>query len=392
MHDLIESGPRKCPFAADSYIETDDYCPSPDREWADWSSICEHLTRVHGLDLDTISEMLGMRVRGVKFDRPAANLSVCPMEECDTSFLPLEEEEGLRYHLSIDHKLTKSQVMIELKKPRRQDGSRDRLYRLKPIPCPVSGCDSLAFERVHVQRHLRDFHGWTNEAALEPPLYRPGIPLDVYQRFTLKQVWAYLSCSQVGCSDAFTTIKQGWDHLVVKHGFTEEDSKLEQFNPRDESAILDGFHCPITSCGKYLTVKQSMQLHLQKFHGIAREKLDSEYQLRRTHGPDGPPVEKERSEAFHCPLEDCKKPFTRKDGVTAHLRKFHKLSVEQARILSLPLTPGLKGPPPVEKDRSNDFHCPMEGCDRPFTQKSAVKTHLRAVHKLTAELIRKISP
>ena len=211
---------------------------------------------------------------------------------------------------------------------------------LPPVICTVEGCDRTFINDTNLRKHIQVYHEnkkkkiqsliaeysdvvksdkYLNNDELEGgEKTQPEIDLSSKTPF---------GCPHPGCGMSFRWMNRLRRHLKVHEGYTcpECDEKFEkwpQLVKHKTAAHKEPQKCPI--CERTFAQGQWLKRHM-KVHSDVRE-------------------------MYLCPYEDCKRCYSEKRNLDAHIRSYH------------------------DKQR---FYCVFEDCGRSFAFKHKMLEHLK---------------
>ncbi|OAA50434.1 Zinc finger, C2H2-type/integrase, DNA-binding protein [Metarhizium rileyi] len=218
----------------------------------------------------------------------------------------------------------------------------------RPFKCPYDDCDKDYIEDKHLKQHIKAAH--TNERK-------------------------YV-CQVPGCGKSFVTGTRLKRHQAVHEGaerFRCQDCgqsfrKRETLTKhvRKEHLHIQAYACPEQDCPDSFDSKPALKRHREKIHG----------ELKYWCGECGPQTAEDGSQQ--------RVGFTTELLLHAHLKKEHQnclfCDFKSSSRWELDQHVDMYHSGKTVKDRQTHA-CTYVGCDKKFTKKSNLKTHIRAAHE-----------
>lgn len=183
---------------------------------------------------------------------------------------------------------------------------------VKPFSCHYDGCDAQFYTQQHLERHI--------EVHRKPKPY---------------------ACTWEGCDECFSKHQQLRSHISACH------------------THLLPYPCTYQDCEQRFATKQKLQNHVNRAH----EKIIS----------------------YSCPHESCvgHEGFEKWSQLQNHIREAHVPSCSicgrQFKTAAHLRHHVVLHQTTLEERKT--YHCPMEGCKKSFTRSSALKKHISVIHE-----------
>ncbi|XP_006876561.1 PREDICTED: zinc finger X-linked protein ZXDB-like [Chrysochloris asiatica] len=310
-------------------------------------------------------------------------LYVCPEAQCGQTFT---KKHQLKVHL-LTHSSSQGQRPFKCPlsgcgwtfttsyKLKRHLQSHDKL---RPFRCPVEGCGKSFTTVYNLKAHMK---GHEQENSFKCEVCEESFPtqtkLSVHQRSHFEPERPY-QCAFSGCKKTFITVSALFSHNRAH--FREQEL----------------FSCSFPGCSKQYDKACRLKIHLRShtgerpflcdFDGCGWNFTSMSKLLRhkRKHEDD---------RRFTCPVQGCGKSFTRAEHLKGH---------SITHLGTKPFVCPVEGCCARFSARSSLYihskkhlqdvdtwksHCPVSACNRLFTSKHSMRTHMAKRHNLGQDLL-----
>lgn len=223
---------------------------------------------------------------------------------------------------------------------------------LPPVVCTVEGCERTFISNTNLRKHIQVYHE-NKKKKIQSLLaeYTDVIKSDTFQNDELKgekprpefdlSSKTPFGCPHPGCGMSFRWMNRLRRHMKVHEGYTcpecgEKFEKWPQLVKHKTAAHKEPQRCPI--CQRTFAQGQWLKRHM-KVHSDVRE-------------------------MYLCPYEDCRRCYSEKRNLDAHIRSYH------------------------DKQR---FYCVFEDCGRSFAFKHKMLEHLKIHCNITEPVLEEAS-